>query len=260
MAFDSHAGPGEPPELAEDVDLDMERRRYILDVHAQLGRINHYAVLGVNRAADKKAIKDAYFRLAGLVHPDRYFGKRLGSYKPKMEQVFARITSAYETLSRNKTREEYDVTLGQTEAADKASGKGTVAAPVDPRVAAKRQAALEGLKAHFAEGKAKAAQYAAAGARARAAGDLVAAADAYRSALTFSPGDPALQEAFHELELAAGAKLAESHKRKAEMEERFGRWAAAVESWQRVVAANPKDAELRGRLANAIAKARGDGT
>src|SRR5438270_103734 len=59
------------PELDEDVDLDPERRRYILDAYAQLDRINHYALLGINRAADAKAVKAAYFRLAGLVHPER---------------------------------------------------------------------------------------------------------------------------------------------------------------------------------------------
>jgi curved DNA-binding protein CbpA len=249
----------DPPELSEDIDVDVETRRYILDVHAQLDRINHYAILGVNRAADRKAIKDAYFRLAGVVHPDRYFGKRLGTLKPKMELVFARVTQAYDTLSKSKARAEYDARLGQMEAHDKALGREAVAAPVDPRVAAKRQAALEGLKAHFAEGKTKAKQYADAGARARASGDLVAAAEAYRSALTFAPGDPELTAAVAELEKAAGARLAEGHMRKAQIEERFGRWAAAAESWQRVVAARPDDAGAKGHLANALAKARGNG-
>ena len=242
------------PELDEDVDLEPERRRYILDAYAQLDRINHYALLGINRAADRKAIKDAYFRLAGLVHPDRYFGKNLGSYKPKMELLFTRITAAYETLSKNKTRAEYDARLGQTEAHDHASGRQAVAAPVDPRVAAKRQAALDGLKEHFAAGKAKAKEYADAGARARAAGDETAALDAYRRALTFAPNDAELRSTFELLEQTVGAKLADSHARKAAMEERFGRWAAAAESWQRVVAARPDDAEARARLANALTR------
>lgn len=248
---------GDPPELNEDVDLEMERRRYILEAYAQLDRIDHYALLGVNRAADKKAVKDAYFRLAGLVHPDRYFGKRLGSYKPKMELLFTRITAAYETLSKNKLRAEYDAQLGQTEAHDHASGRQKVAAPVDPRVAAKRQAALDGLKEHFAAGKAKAKEYADAGARARDAGDVTAALEAYRSAVTFAPKDPEIVGAFEELQRTVAAKLAESHARKAEMEERFGRWSAAAESWQRVVSAKPDDLVARSRLANALTRARG---
>ncbi len=259
MSSGSPPRASDPSELSEDVDLEMETRRYVLDMYAQLERINFYAILGVNRAADRKAIKDAYFRLAGLIHPDRYFGKRLGTFKPKMELLFARITQAYDTLSKAKARAAYDVELDQMEAHDKSVGRIAVAAPVDPRVVAKRQAALEALKAHFAEGKAKAKQYADAGVRARAAGDVVAAANAYRSALTYLPADPELLAAFEELERAAGAKLAESHMRKAQMEERFGRWAAAVESWQRVLAARPNDAEAQAHLANAIAKARGNG-
>jgi curved DNA-binding protein CbpA len=249
------ARDSEPPELHEDVDLDLERRRYVLDAHAQLERINHYALLGVKRAADGKAVKDAYFRLAGLVHPDRYFGKRLGSYKPKMEQLFARITTAYETLSRATTRAAYDATLDPIEAHDRASGRQAVAAPVDPRVIAKREAALAGVREHFAAGKAKAKQYADAGERARAAGDVTAALEAYRSALTFAPGDPDLFSVFHALQRTVDAKLADSHVRKANMEERFGRWSAAAESWQRVVAARPDDLEARSRLANALTRA-----
>ena len=243
------------PELDEDVDLEMDRRRYILDAVAQLDRINHYALLGINRQADRKAIKDAYFRLAGLVHPDRYFGKNLGSYKPKMELLFTRITAAYETLSKNKTRTAYDASLGQMDAHDHASGRQAVAAPVDPRIAAKRQAALEGLKEHFAAGKAKAKEYADAGARARASGDDSAALDAYRRALTFAPNDAELRSTFEILEETVEAKMADSYARRAAMEERFGRWAAAVESWQRVVAARPNDAEAHSRLANAVTRA-----
>jgi len=88
-------------ELSEDVDLDMETRRYVLDVYAQLERINYYAILGVSRTADRKAVKDAYFRLAGLVHPDRYFGKRLGSFKPKTwSQRRRRIGARFRSPSR----------------------------------------------------------------------------------------------------------------------------------------------------------------
>jgi curved DNA-binding protein CbpA len=236
--------------LEEDVELDPERRRYVIDVFAQLGTMSHYAVLGIHPTADKKAVKNAYYRLAGLVHPDRYFGKRLGSYKAKMEAIFARTSLAYETLTSAEKRAAYDKTLAPvaTQAAP---------APIDPRLAAKRQAALDGLKEHFRAGKAKAAEYAAVAARAKAAGDITAAAEAYRSALTFAPGDPALVEAYEEIQRAAGEKLAESHMRKALLEERFGRWAAAAESWQRVMSVKPNDPDVHARLANALARSRG---
>ena len=245
-------------EAPEDVELAEDRRRYIDDAYERMDELSYYALLGVSRTAEAKAVKAAYYRLAGVVHPDRYFGKRLGSYKPKMEVLFTRITTAYETLSSPDKRAEYDASLPEAAGPHEAP---QAAAPVDPRLAAKRAAALEGLKQHFADGKAKAKRYADTAARARAAGDVVAAADAYRSALTFAPGDPALTAAYEETQRVASEKLAESHMRKALLEEKFGRWAAAAESWQRVMSAKPNDPDVHARLANAIARAgRGGGS
>jgi curved DNA-binding protein CbpA len=250
MAADSEEG---------EIDLEPERRQYVTDVYAQLDTITHYALLGVNRMADKKAIKNAYYRLAGLVHTDRYFGKRLGSYKAKMEAIFARTSLAYEILSSTEKRQKYDALLDEALAQIARHGNGAAvqAAPVDPRVAAKRQAARDGLREHFAAGKAKAQEYAQVAVRALAAGNIVGAIEAYRSALGFAPNDPQLAAALADAERAAGDKLAESHRRKAMLEERFGRWAAAAESWQRVMSAKPDDPDVHARLANALARARG---
>ena len=243
------------PELHEDVELDEARRRYVLDAYGQLEHITHYALLGIAPNADKAAVKNAYFRLAGLVHPDRYFGKRLGSYKPKLEALFARASEAFETLSSPPLRDAYDAVL----AGRGANHPAAVAAPVDPRLAARRQAALESLKQHHEAGRAKALQYAETARRARAAGDVVAAAAAYRSALTFAPGDAALLEAYEETQRAEAEKLVESHTKKALLEERLGRWAAAAESWQRVLIARPDDPEVRRRLADVLARSGGGG-
>lgn len=243
------------PELDEDVEIDLDRRRYLLDAYAQLGTITHYALLGVSRTADAKAIKNAYYRLSGLVHPDRYFGKRIGSYKPRLEAIFTQLSAAYDVLSSPDKRAEYDEELDDA-AEHRSPDDALVAAPVDPRVVAKRQAALAQLKATFAAGKAKAQQYVDAAVRARASGDIAAAAEAYRSALTYAANDPEIKRAYEEMQQAASAKLGESHIRKAMLEERFGRWAAAAESWQRAMAAKPNDPEVHARLANAMARAR----
>ena len=41
-------------------------------------------------------------------HPDRYFGKSLGSFKPKLERLFTRVTEAHDVLTRVSAREDYD--------------------------------------------------------------------------------------------------------------------------------------------------------
>ena len=94
--------------LAEEVDIEVDLRRWILQLYRALDRTDHYRLLGVERAADKKAIKRAYFELAAKLHPDKYFRKKLGSFKPRMEAVFGRITLAQDTLTNADKRAEYD--------------------------------------------------------------------------------------------------------------------------------------------------------
>jgi curved DNA-binding protein CbpA len=69
-------------------------------------------MLGIPPESDKKAIKRAYFELAAHVHPDRFFRKSLGSYKSKMETIFARLTLAHDVLTSKDRRPEYDAYLG----------------------------------------------------------------------------------------------------------------------------------------------------
>lgn len=98
-------------ELEEVCDLDMEHKRQILDLFHDLEDLDHYTLLGLTREADKKTIKRAYYDLASRLHPDRFFRKQLGSFKTKMEVVFAKITVAHDTLTTKDKREEYDVYL-----------------------------------------------------------------------------------------------------------------------------------------------------
>jgi curved DNA-binding protein CbpA len=101
----------DPAELDEAVDIDLPRRRQILDLFYRVDTLNHYELFGIDPSADKKAVKAAYFEVVNVFHPDRYFGKNVGSFKSKLEKVFARLTTAYDVLSRNASRQEYDAYL-----------------------------------------------------------------------------------------------------------------------------------------------------
>lgn len=94
--------------LDEDVEIDPERRKEILDTYHQLSSLSFYVLLGVPADAPRKDIRNAYFELSKRFHPDTLFRKRLGSYKPKMEAIFKKITEAYEVLGKNGTRAAYD--------------------------------------------------------------------------------------------------------------------------------------------------------
>ncbi|MCA9582436.1 MAG: DnaJ domain-containing protein, partial [Myxococcales bacterium] len=94
--------------LEEKTDLDPERCREIQEAHGRLGNADYYVLLGVSRDAPKQEIRTAFFTLSKRFHPDTLYGKELGSYRGKMEEVFQRLTEAYEILGRAKKRAAYD--------------------------------------------------------------------------------------------------------------------------------------------------------
>ncbi|HEX9294762.1 MAG TPA: DnaJ domain-containing protein [Polyangiaceae bacterium] len=102
----SHDPP--PSHETAAVDLEPERQRTVLELHGKLRQLDYYALLGVSETAERKEIKRAYYGNAPDYHPDRFYAKKLGSFKPKMEAIFAQLTLAYETLTSPERRTEYD--------------------------------------------------------------------------------------------------------------------------------------------------------
>lgn len=259
--------------MEQDVDLDFEHRTYLLELYGCLDELTYYELLGVPQTADKKAIKQALYRLAGVIHPDRYFGKRLGSYRGMLEAIFARVSHAAETLSDADRRAEYDSELDPTRPSRPAPSPpaSTRTPPAVPAASAaeadidrKRRVAREALNAQFGDRAARghdraatARRHADAAAKARAAGDLVAAAESLRIACTYAPDDATLRAEYERVSREARERMAASHERQAQVEERYGHWKNAAESWRRVLEAKPDDPEASRRLAVAIERARG---
>jgi curved DNA-binding protein CbpA len=113
--------PSEPPlvplydvaELDAPADLELERKRDVLELYYRLDSRDHYQLLGVPPNADRRAIKAAYYDKVSTFHPDRYFGKNLGTFGPKLDQCFARLTIAHDTLTSADKRKEYDDYLAE---------------------------------------------------------------------------------------------------------------------------------------------------
>ncbi|KAM3858800.1 dnaJ homolog subfamily B member 9-like [Diretmus argenteus] len=66
-----------------------------------LAKRDYYDILGVPKDASERQIKKAFHKLALKYHPDR-------NKSPDAEAKFREIAEAYETLSDDKRRQEYD--------------------------------------------------------------------------------------------------------------------------------------------------------
>jgi curved DNA-binding protein CbpA len=93
--------------LAEDVDLDAGRRRDILFAEGRAATATHWEVLDIPWNASGDQARAAYLEKVKVFHPDRYPGKRLGSFRARLERAFRRLTEAREALSDEARRVAY---------------------------------------------------------------------------------------------------------------------------------------------------------
>jgi tetratricopeptide (TPR) repeat protein len=227
---------------ADEVDLSPEQRARITDVYGRLRGIRPEQLLGVPPGADRKALRAAYHRMLSEFHSDRFFRKRLGSYRAMMDAIVARVTAAYESLYPNAARSP-DARTAPTPPQGRPAGE-------------ERDRAMTDLKRLYEERVAEARRRAERAQRASAQGDVVGAVEAYREAARLAPGDAKLKEALAKAEAAAFAKSVEARVRQAEFEERYGHWEEAARSWKRVLEADPGNARAREREAAARARVR----
>lgn len=99
------AVPREAPKMASPVDpaaldLTAERQHELLALEQQARAADPRAVLGLPKTATLDEVKAAYFELSRRLHPDQFFRKRLGSFQGKVDQIFTRVTQAFQELTR----------------------------------------------------------------------------------------------------------------------------------------------------------------
>lgn len=91
--------------LARALRLELRQR------HEGLAEKNHYEVLHLEPRATAEQIKKAYLSHVKKLHPDRFFGKELGPYGKILEDLFEKVSRAYDELSQDARRRSYDRTL-----------------------------------------------------------------------------------------------------------------------------------------------------
>lgn len=233
-------------ELSEDVDLDVERRKEILFCDGNLSRWTHWQVLGLPWNAPADAARAAYLEKVKVFHPDRYAGKRVGSFRARLERIFRRITEARDVLSDEGKR----VAYARTTAPPDEFARMEARRLEDERRGAERRARITranpllqraGRIGELVE-RGKAAL--AAGKFAQAANDLIVAAG-------MDPANAELAALAADAKRKAAAARASELLRKGIEQDALGKPAAALEAFRAAVEADPSNVRAAAYAARA---------
>jgi curved DNA-binding protein CbpA len=94
--------PAAPSEALKLPDISLEEYLERVENSETL-----YDVLGVDNTASKQDIKNAYFAMAKLFHPDRFHREETTKLR-RVQVAFTQIAHAYETLKSEESRENYN--------------------------------------------------------------------------------------------------------------------------------------------------------
>lgn len=75
---------------------------------------NYYEILGVGPSASAAEVRQAYLKLARERHPDRFPDP---AQRAEAQELFKELTAAFNTLSNDRERREYDESLSRPKAA-----------------------------------------------------------------------------------------------------------------------------------------------
>lgn len=236
MSVERNSGEGfDPASLSEDVELDLDRRKRILHAESICAEGTHWEVLGLPWNAPVEAVKAAYLESAKVFHPDRYAGKRLGSYRGRLERVFRRVTEARDALADEGRRAAYArQTAPATEFAKMEARKIE-----DERRAVERRARLARTNPLVARAS-RVGDLVARGKQALESGNFSQAANDLLLAQSMEPSNAEIATLAAEAKRRGSAQRASEHWEKAQAADAMGSWSSAVAEYRAAVEADPR--------------------
>lgn len=94
-----------------------------ISTSSSLAQKDYYKILGITKNSSPKEIKKAYYQLAKKYHPDT------NKDDPNAGKKFQEVSEAYEILSDDTKRKEYDTFGTTTEQMNRQGGGGGGAGP-----------------------------------------------------------------------------------------------------------------------------------
>jgi serine/threonine protein kinase/curved DNA-binding protein CbpA len=129
--------PSAPSGKEEEILADIAAK------HASLETADYYELLSISPGASDDEIKKGYYAMAKKYHPDRHHLPHLREVQGLLEELFAKVTVAYQELSDPASRRRYDGARQQkaratSEIARDAGVHGSTPYTVPPEVVADR--------------------------------------------------------------------------------------------------------------------------
>jgi curved DNA-binding protein CbpA len=213
------------------IELPTDIQGELRALESRESLMSHYELLGIPADADGGAIRRAYFEKSKRFHPDAWFGKDLGDYRPLLSKWFQKLAMAYQTLVEEESRAAYDQAhRSRLSASDQEAiaRRELSRAEQDRREREKRERLLRSKGfARIGAGRKlyeEALEHAAAGSRAQAIAALQAARD-------LDPNRREITLKLAELEREQGRGRARSALMTAQEKEEAGQWTQAVAAY-----------------------------
>jgi curved DNA-binding protein CbpA len=95
------------PQEKSEIDLSADERTQIISAEKLTASCTFWELLGVDGNCEPAFLKQRWFAVSRLYHPDRFFGRELGGYQDRLDVIFQRVKGAYATLQDPQRRAEY---------------------------------------------------------------------------------------------------------------------------------------------------------
>jgi DnaJ-class molecular chaperone len=88
-------------------------RAWIDQQHQELNQKSYYQLLGVERAADERAVRTAYYHMVARFHPDLYGDILEVDVRAKLVTLYTRLVEGYRILRDPQKRAQYNRMVDQ---------------------------------------------------------------------------------------------------------------------------------------------------
>lgn len=240
----------------EEIELDEARKKEILVMEAFVDSGNLFEVLGLAAGATPDQVKKAFYEASRKFHPDRFFGKKLGSFKAKIDRIFRTLSEANQVLGDPAKRAEYLKAHPELARASKPAQPAAPKTPEDEKREAERRARF--LKHPYLSKASKVGELIARARDLMSKGDYGKAYTELHTAEQIDAKHTEVKALLLEVKVSHDRQRADQERARAKQEEQAGDLGKAAMAYKAASNFDPKDGESAFKAARLLLRVGGD--